>query len=167
MSWKDLPRWKKGGIITSIIYLLLILGLIIYNHNCMAFTDGNECSINLQWFFMLGFLLMRGYIILLGAIGEIIVNLAIWFIIGAIFGWFIGEIKTIKMIGNLYGWKISILGVIFLILSYSIEKICFKDICRILPPIFFILSIILLITSIYFFIKTTKETSNQESSQNL
>ena len=112
MAWKNLASWLKGGIIGGVI--VLIMGLIIrlfFDIN-IPILDGIIFLFIIIQIFLVGFPV--GYVLLkpLGIpesnfiishgeglfpilnLGGILLGVILWFIIGALIGWFIGLIKS-------------------------------------------------------------------------
>mgnify|MGYP001581412072 CR=1 FL=1 len=92
MSWKNLPYWKKGAFIFSILSILIslsplryiiyvFLGALIFgttNLEYLVFKNPNLESLQVNLF---------------GIISMSFISLVIFFLLGAIFGWTIGKIK--------------------------------------------------------------------------
>lgn len=99
MGWKKLPSWLKGGIILSVLYL--IISLILIKYPCSTGYLRGQC-LGLGILFLvlsspgLGILNLLSIEYSENLYLAIIFTFSIYFIIGAIIGWIIGKIKSRK-----------------------------------------------------------------------
>ncbi|MEI6731272.1 MAG: hypothetical protein WCK90_01185 [archaeon] len=101
MSWKDLPNWLKGGIIVTLIGLIIfLLSSVCYQTKCREPAQGCQdyfnyafCSYSNKIIVTVDFSinpLINSFAPIIAFIGTI----AIYFIIGAIIGWILGKFKS-------------------------------------------------------------------------
>jgi len=93
MGWKNWPSWLKGGIIFSIIYIVLFLTLFkIDDFGIITFVFSPGL-----WLYGL-YVLITGYGIGMDANLKytlfVIISILCWFIIGVIIGWIVGKIRN-------------------------------------------------------------------------
>ncbi|MFA5259489.1 MAG: hypothetical protein WC979_08675 [Candidatus Pacearchaeota archaeon] len=116
MGWKDWPLWLKGGIISSLIYIVpeiihFIVVLLLFYHIGSSFltlflilTYLINILINLPTLFFLGLFGIKSYTLEIhwGTVGDwfslstpnlllIISSILVYFMIGAFIGWLIGR----------------------------------------------------------------------------
>ena len=121
MEWKEWPGWLKGGVIFSLIIIILIIlcGLIViplihyfnipnydYYPKCSGFTEGMRPHQSFMACFAIpigiaslpvGLLLMRLPQITNDSFYLLIyfiISIIFWFLIGALIGFIIGKIKS-------------------------------------------------------------------------
>jgi len=95
MGWKNWSYWLRGGIISVIIYLILLLITFLCAEN--ASGEGFVCLL----FFVPTLLLMPLYQAIFGYPEPVylayVFFVIFWFVIGAVVGLIIGKIKRRKM----------------------------------------------------------------------
>ena len=85
MSWKNLPYWLKGGIITSILALIFFIYYLFTVRLCFDYVDGS-CDLLIKTLFV-GSINYSTYLSLIGA-------LIVSFIISALIGFVYGKLKN-------------------------------------------------------------------------
>ena len=97
MEWKNLPSWLKGGIIVSILYL--IIGLILIKYPCDSpGSFGGQCW-GLEMYFILISYPVLGILYRLEIDPKnkyliLIATFLVYFVIGSIIGYIYGKIKS-------------------------------------------------------------------------
>jgi len=100
MVWKELEGWKKAGIILSFLYLIYIIGVIIYTTSLCNLAEENTLTLGglckifyfmtaIPWIFIFGFSWLSGY----GVYIFIAMNFALLFLISYIFQKIIKKIR--------------------------------------------------------------------------
>jgi len=96
MGWKNWPYWLKGGIIVSILYL--IIGLILIKYPCGDTMSGGQCWDFTMLFILISYSLL-GILYRLGIDPQskylvLIATFLVYFVIGSIIGWIYAIIKS-------------------------------------------------------------------------